>query len=358
MGKQKGGIMERNYSIDRMKFLCCIAVVCIHTSPFKDYAIGTIINVVSRVAVQLFFVSSGYLFYGNFNLNYTKKYIIKIAKLFISWTIFYIILGLSLASISNILNGNNVFYGYKDYFSQFNIIDLYYTKGIIKYHLWYLSSTIIIIPILYLIIKNNWINKFMIITLVINILGIFIYNSGLEIVETTRDAIFLGLFYSAMGVYININEKLLKNKFSKKISFKYMIVILSFIIISIVERGLYDIYFPKTADFYISTIPLTFLLFMLCIIRDSKKESFIANIGANSVGIYLIHIAFIDIIDIVLFKLNLTSITMTKYWQIIYTPIIIILSYISYREIQKIKFKIISTLTNYKVVSKLNIKSQ
>ena len=96
---------------------------------------------------------------------------------------------------------------------------------------------------------------------------------------------------------------------------------------------------------------------MLCIIRDSKKESFITNIGANSVGIYLIHIAFIDIIDIVLFKLNLTSITITKYWQIIYTPIIIILSYISYIEIQKIKFKIIGTLTNYKVVNKLNIKN-
>lgn len=100
-------------------------------------------------------------------LDFLGNHLIKIVKWFISWSIFYIILGLSLTSISNLLNGNSIFYGYKDYFSQFSIIDLYYTKGIIKYYLWYLSSTIVVLLILYLIIKNNFIDKAIFIALII-----------------------------------------------------------------------------------------------------------------------------------------------------------------------------------------------
>lgn len=190
-----------------------------------------------------------------------------------------------------------------------------------------------------------------------NILGIFIYNNGLEIVEKTRDAIFLGVFYSVLGAYINNNKQLIKDKFNNKISFKYLIAILIFIIISIIERIIDDGYFPRTADFYISTIPLTFLLFMLCVIRDNKKECVFGKLGANSVGIYLIHIAFIDIIDIAIFKLNLKSITTTDYWQIIYTPIIIVLSYITYEIIQKVKFRIRNTLINSKILNRLGIEN-
>lgn len=68
-----------------------------------------------------------------------------------------------------------------------------------------------------------------------NILRIFTYNNGLEIVEKTKDAIFLGLFYLVPGAYINNNKQLIKDKFNNKISFKYLIAILIFIIISIIE---------------------------------------------------------------------------------------------------------------------------
>ena len=95
--------MERNYNIDTMKCFCIIAVVCIHTCPFAEKSLGLIINVISRVAVPLFFISSGYLFYSKFSKKYTKRYFIKILKIYISWTLFYIVMSLVLMSLFNIL---------------------------------------------------------------------------------------------------------------------------------------------------------------------------------------------------------------------------------------------------------------
>lgn len=341
--------MERNYAIDKIKFFCSIAIVCIHTSPFNGYEIGRIINVICRIGVPLFFISSGYLFYNKFSFNYTKKYFIKITKLFISWVIFYIILGLSCISISNVMNGKFIFYNYKQYFYEFNIMDLYYAKGIIRYHLWYLSSMIIMIPILYCILKSKWVNKAVVITLILNIIGIFIYNTDISPIETTRDALFLGLFYSVLGTYIGKNSEVIKNKFNSKISYKYILAILLFTGTSIIERVIYDNHFTKTSDFYISTIPLSLLIFGICIIKPSKNKSIISNIGSNSIGIYLIHIGIIDILDILIFKMNMVSIYTNVYWQIIYTPIIILLSYISYSTLQKVKYIIRNKLKSYVV---------
>ena len=144
---------ERNYAIDKMKFLCMVAVVCIHTNPFGNKDIGLMINVLCRVAVPLFFISSGYLLNSKFSYEYVYKYFIKILKLFLSWIIFYILLNLTLKSISNIVNGDYIFNGYKQLFDNFKILDIYYGGGVIKYHLWYLASTLCVIR--YFILQLN-----------------------------------------------------------------------------------------------------------------------------------------------------------------------------------------------------------
>ena len=55
-------------------------------------------------------------------------------------------MSLVLMSLFNILNGLNVLNGYKEYFSNFNLLNIYYSSGIIRYHLWYLSTMLFVIP--------------------------------------------------------------------------------------------------------------------------------------------------------------------------------------------------------------------
>ncbi|SFX06096.1 Acyltransferase family protein [Thermoactinomyces sp. DSM 45891] len=122
--------MERNYSIDFLKFFAIIAVVVIHTNPFQkvedlfgfngyysDFALDSF----SRFAVPFFFLVSGYLFSRKvINLKYKgqvtyyKKYIYKIGKLLFTWTAFYLILEVILNIWSNLAEG---IYWRKDIFS-------------------------------------------------------------------------------------------------------------------------------------------------------------------------------------------------------------------------------------------------
>ena len=122
-------------------------------------------------------------------------------------------------------------------------------------------------------------------------------------------------------------------------------------IISFIERFIYDTFFIQTGDYYISTIFLSTYIFITCIIKPTNMESIFSKIRKNSLGIYVIHIAFIDIIDIMLFKLGLQEITETTIYQIIYTPVIIIFSYYSYKLIQIIKSKLSTIIFTKKGIS-------
>lgn len=62
--------MERNYSIDFIKFFATVFVVCIHVNPsHDDFFLGNqenvldvIVDTFARFAVPFFFIVSGYLF--------------------------------------------------------------------------------------------------------------------------------------------------------------------------------------------------------------------------------------------------------------------------------------------------------
>lgn len=304
----------RNYLLDTMKFFCAIAVVCIHTQPWININndIYLVINTLCRVAVPLFFICSGYLFYSKFNNKYSKKYLSKITKLLASWSLFYIGVSLGLQCMSNIINGNYILSGVKEYFLKFRILDIYYGTGIIEGHLWYLSATILVIPILYFIIKYNYVTKALIISLILNIIGIFMYNTGNKYFETNRDAIFFALFYCIVGVYIKLKEEIIREKL--KINKIYMLYIGVFTLTSIYERYIYNSKFIDTSDCYISTIPLSILIFVYCIINKQDKDTISSKIGKNSIGIYLVHVAYINLIDIALFKTNLKNITSYAVW--------------------------------------------
>lgn len=347
--------MERNYAIDKMKFFCMIAVVCIHTSPFGNTNTGLMINVLSRVAVPLFFISSGYLLSSKFNYEYVHKYFIKIFKLFLSWVIFYILFNLTFTSISNIINGNYIFDGYKEYFSNFKILDIYYGEGIIKYHLWYLAATLCVIPILYITIKYNIVKISLLISLILNIIGIFIYNQNIINIVTTRDAVFFAYFYCMIGVYIRGKQNIIEDNIKQCRYIFFVSSIFIFYIISLIERINYDKYFIQTSDYYISTIPLAITIFLLCIKKKDTNDTFLSKVGRQSVGVYLIHIAFIELTEIILYKLNLLPIVNTLWYQFIYTIIIIIVSYLSYSILQQVKVNIYNLLDNKK--HKIFIKS-
>ena len=328
-----------------MKFFCITAIVCIHLAPFAASKLGIIINTLCRVALPLIFICSGYLFLSKFSKEHSKKYFYKMLKFFIISNILYLVLLIFI----NILFHNGIRSTIYYYFSNLKIIDFYYGDGIIEFHLWYLTAMVLIVPILYFTVKYNLINKMLILSGILNISGIFIYNCGH--LKNNRDAIFFALFYCTLGMYLKTKEELIREKLKNKINWIYILFIFLFTLTSLIERFIYDSVFIKTGDIYISTIPLSILIFILCIIKVKENDNIFCKIGRKSFGIYVIHIGAINIVNIFLYKVGMLPFISTTIWQIIGTPIIMILSLISYNILIFINGKIIDLMQN-KVTNK------
>lgn len=350
---------KRNYTIDSLKFFCILGVICIHTYPFSGMElgfigskyIGVILNTIVRVCVPLFFISSGYLFYNKYSLKYTQKYVINLIKVLTTWTIIYILYNISIQVMSNFLNSKNIFNGILEYVSTFKLRDLYYGTGIVYYHLWYLSAIIIVIPVLYYILEKDLLEKVIWILLILNIIGVLVpvfIDSSLWYIF--RDAIFFGLFYTTLGAYINKYEDRFIEKIRKIQKFKYLALIIFLFGLSILERYVYLSRFKGDGDYYITTIFISILIFAICLIdKELFKDTIINKLGKHTLGIYLIHPLILSITYLALLKLNMDWITKTVIWQIIYTPLVLILSYIIYNILNKIKDIIInSTVNKYK----------
>lgn len=336
-------VKTRNYSFDLMKFFCVVAVICIHLEPFINSYLGSIINALCRVAVPLFFMCSGYLFLSKFSKDYSKKYFYKMLNYFITWNVLYTLMFIFINFFSE--GGINKSINY--IFNNYKIVNIYYGVGMIQFHLWYLTAMVLIIPALYIVNKYNLINKTLIISGLLNISSIFIYNSGY--LNNNRDAIFFALFYCTLGMYLKSKEEIIRKKLKNKINNIYLIYILLFTITSLIERLLYDLVFIRTGDFYVSTIPLSILIFLLCVVKVKKVDNIFCKIGRQSFGIYVIHVAIIKIIYMFLYKFDMHEFTLTTIWQIIGTPIVMFLSLISYEVLILISNKFLALIRNKKI---------
>lgn len=364
--KVGNNLRERNYSIDSLKFFCIFGVICIHTAPFKGMELiftgsqylSIIINTVARVSVPIFFISSGYLFYERCSKEYTKKYTMKLLKVLIIWSIVYILYDIVLIISENISNSREIFTGIWQYISDFNILDIYYATGIIHYHLWYLTVMIITQPLLYLIIKNKLLDKAIILGLFLNIVGVLIpVLINIDLWYNVRDVIFFSIFYCMLGSIIKKYEELITEKVDNILYIKYIAIIVLGFMISIVERKIYISRFNGAGDYYLSTIPLSIILFCLCLKNKNLfKNTIIEKIGRNTLGIYVIHPLIMNIVMLGINKFNIDWLRDTVLWQVLYSPMILILSYIMYDFLMIIKEYIL--LNKLFVINKVKEKSR
>lgn len=145
-------------SLDIVKFFMAICVIAIHTNPFFNCAnevIQAIYQSVIGLAVPFFFLSSGFLlgvkmeqpFSSTNNVEVLKKYVIKILKLYIIWSIIY----LPLAICDYVNNHYSFIKSIVHYIRGFVLVGEHYNSWV----LWYLLSTIYTVLALIILFKKN-----------------------------------------------------------------------------------------------------------------------------------------------------------------------------------------------------------
>ena len=121
---------SRNIGIDQLKVILSMLVVMIHVFPSDAHGLKGLIyyylsNGISRVAVPIFFMLSGYFIRNKINnISDIRKYLLGILKLFVIWQLMYLIMWLP----SKIKNGSwgdillFVVYGYGPIWYLFSLI--------------------------------------------------------------------------------------------------------------------------------------------------------------------------------------------------------------------------------------------
>jgi surface polysaccharide O-acyltransferase-like enzyme len=354
-------LMKRNYAIDYIKFYAIFAVLLIHAGPFEEtsllgidgYYIDFAIDTLSRFSVPFFFISSGYLFGKKITSNrdmsiYFSKYTSKLVKIFVCWFTFYFLYDLVVKILFqsfNILSMSEIL----AYVKESIHLEVFFYGESSGYQLWYLAALVWSIVILFIFANINRLNLLLLISLILHLAGLFgqSYSGLISLPFDTRDGIFFGLFYTTLGAYISNHQEVIE-RFLLKVnpkSFITMLVVSSFLLLA--ERSITVFLFEgEIGDYFIFTLPITLSLFLLALYKpELGKGSLFTKIGAESVGIYVIHVFFIKVIKLIVDINQFSWVYETFIWNLIFTPLVLVLSYTSYSALQKLK-RIIGLLKN------------
>lgn len=280
-------------SINYIKLICAFLVVAIHTHPFED--INKVLycsfsEVLVRIAVPFFFVSSGYFYIKN-KCNFSK-YIKRLLTVYISWSLIYFIIQLP----SYITSNTSLINIAKNFIVAFFIYGGYY-------HMWYIVALIICVIITSIFYKFNKIKLLYILSIVLYIIGVIggayykigsqipilsnLYNFSLYL--QLRRYLLMGLPFFMVGYLIYEIREIPKN-----INITIMITAILFILeIVIVNK------FKLQRDIVITFFlyPLVLQLFMLCLKYPLENVKFKINIGKLSSFIYFVHPLIIFILS-------------------------------------------------------------
>ena len=300
---------NRYFYIDILKSLCALMIICIHT-PFKN-EIGYNIVAISRCAVPIFLIISGYFNANKHNSKDYKKQIKKILVLILISNILYFFYGLA----KSILKNNLAAYLFQCFNIKSILEFLILNESPFASHLWYLSA------FLYVLIIALFVDKFKLRKKVYRIIPILLitdlifgkYSLLLFKFELpyilVRNFLFVGVPYYFIGCYIRENKEKIIYKFGYS---KNIILIILFSLTTILERGvLVNIGCNATRDHYISSTLLAISLFICFLKKDLKKDitvyknslikgllQFLQNIGEKySLLIYIIHPIIMSVIS-------------------------------------------------------------
>ena len=326
--------MNRIQSVDIFRLLAIIAVISLHTTPFKvESAVNTdlfeylsvLINQLSRFAVPFFFIISGYFYSVKLNngtdpLSAANKMGYRILTLFLFWCFVYLLpYNISAIYEHGILGPIKVSYW------SINHLIAHPIKLVMqgtKIHLWFMISLLFSLYICSFFIYKKWIKSLIIISIVLYVIGVLAKSYidtpfGLDIGFNTRNGPFFGTLFFTTGYIIST----LKSN-SKWLLYGFFIFLLGtsihfceiYTINQYFHTSLYQDYVFGT---YLMGLGVALASLSNHPILHSKKMS---NIGQMTLGIYAIHFIFVDLLKPFDTYLNSAA------WEISYVLIVTMLS--------------------------------
>lgn len=310
--------MGRNYAIDFVKGVGLFLIAALHITIFGQFhePSNWVVNTSMRFVVPFFFLTSGYLLFKKLQKSENKqkifqRYVLRVLKYYLAgFTLCYAFDYFVMAPLWEM---PSVFFrGFVSgsFWSDFLYYGMLHVSG---FHLWFLIAMFWAGIVIFLACRKDIkkIKQVAFIALGIHLIGLFgmtqPYSQFFVVPIFPRDGLFFGLFYMSLGglwAVDGINVK-------KYVPSQYMgwAILLCFVL-QLVERSVL-VFGMKTpvgqfwGEYFITTIPLTILLFQYALDNGDKfKHNVFTKVGEKSIGVYIFHAIAINITYIVLAEIN------------------------------------------------------
>lgn len=341
--------MERNYGIDFIKGVGLILVAALHIGIFSDthWFPHWFVNTSMRFVVPFFFLTSGYLLFKKLQVSENKGKILlgNSIRIFRYYLVgFGICFAFDYFITRPLWQMPSVFFkGYMSgsFLGDFLYYGMLHASG---FHLWFLLAMFWTGVILLVTCRKDLRNIKMLtlVALVIHLIGLFgktqPYSQFFEIPLFPRDAVFYGLFYICLGGLwacggINVKKYIPTQKIGWGI--------LLFFALQLGERsalvlGMKLPWGEYWGEYFITTIPLTMLLFQYALDHSKKfKNNIMTKMGEKSIGVYILHVIGINLVYLVLWE-NHRELLKNPVIQVIQVIVSVGLAYITYSYYLKI----------------------
>ena len=288
-----------------MKVICAFLIVCIHV-PFPG-RVGAYFTSLTRIAVPIFFMITGYFYSDTVARHKEKQQIKKIFCLVVEANILFFVWNIAL----DILRRDSIVTYVRSIFTGRNILEfLVLNESPLAGHLWYLGAILYVLVIVLLMDKFNCRKILYYLTPVLLIVDLMFGKYSLLIFHReflyilVRNFLCVGIPYFCIGNLIR--EKQCSEKWNGE---TLRLLIFVFAITSLAERFvLENAGLNATRDHYISTTFLAICLFVYTL-KSNWHNKELAVIGRKySTWLYIIHPIFITVFAMITGKLGIKSI--------------------------------------------------
>lgn len=283
----QGKVSLRKESFDTLKFFLAFFVVIIHTGFTGWIGLGS--NAISRIAVPLFFMITGY-YLPTMTEEKFKKHFHKVIYLTVISTLFY-----SLFSYAQSITGESSYNWFTQTFNMKNVCFwLFFNFTPVGGHLWYFYALLYVLIIIYI---GRKIKRMSLLYKLLPLLFLGNYILSYFFYITYRNFLFTGLPYVLLGCLLRNNEKQIKIY-----TIKSKILILS-LFVSCLGLGLEILFYKITdtiviRDHFLFTLPMVICVFILALKHPHwGANSLLTTIGKKySAHIYIMQICIISLI--------------------------------------------------------------
>lgn len=317
------------YSIDALRTIAAFSVVAIHTVPFEQiYPNFTfaLTNIFGRFAVPFFFIVSGYLYGLRLQaatcvwpvLRRRLSYLIRV---YLLWSLVYRMYQIFVE-------------GHRIYFARWAVknffINLFFNG--IQYHLWYMAALIMAVAAITLYHRYLGGRRWPLVVVALLLYGIgvmgdtyyglFAQNPLIAWITrhlwTTRNGFFFGIPLFAAGYLVSYCPV---ERNGRRV---YGFALVASVALLIAEAVILEFHgIPKDYNIYLSLIPLSVSLLLVCLANpDWMKDTVLTRWAKYSFGIYLVHLGP----HLIFSRFFIPRLHQNPWFELVYTPAVFLIS--------------------------------